>query len=91
MTAGSEPPDLRRLRLEIDVTDREILALLGRRGRLVLELASAKRSAGLAVHDAAREARLLEALGAADRGPWSAAALERIFATIVQASRELQA
>ena len=90
MAAASEPPEIRRLRLDIDALDREILALLGRRGRLVLELATAKRAAGLPVHDAARETRLLEALRSVDPGPWSAAALERIFAAIIQASRELQ-
>jgi chorismate mutase / prephenate dehydratase len=70
---------LQRLRELIAETDREILALANRRLELVREIRLLKEAHGMAFLDQDQEERLLARLREANRGPLSAAAVERLF------------
>lgn len=65
--AGSDAPDLSRLREEIGRIDREIVTLVAERVRLAREVGKAKRAAGLPTLDPAREAAVVRSAGALAR------------------------
>lgn len=79
-----------RARAEIDVVDREVVALLNRRTELALELARRKRELGLPLSDPPREREVYARAGAASRGPLSAEAVVRIYRQVIAESRSLQ-
>ncbi|MEZ5100491.1 MAG: chorismate mutase [Thermoleophilia bacterium] len=85
MTSGNPGTDpvVQELRDRIDAVDRELLAGLNRRLRLVGELKLHKEAQGYSFTDAGREERLLEGLRAANGGPLSAEGVDEIFRTIV--------
>ena len=64
-------PLLDELRSRISGLDREVLAADNRRLELVAQLKEHKEALGLAVVDRGREARMLDELRAANRGPLS--------------------
>src|SRR5437870_3902715 len=70
---------LAAMREAIDRVDAEILALLGRRGRLVKEVGDRKRASGEDFHRPAREREVLARLSAENRGPYPDAAIEAIW------------
>jgi chorismate mutase/prephenate dehydratase len=78
-------------RNQIDTVDRELVALLNRRAGYVLKLAPLKRQIGVAVKDPGREQQVLDKLRAANSGPLTDESLEKIYATIMAAMRDLQA
>lgn len=55
----SNANELDRLRADIDAVDRELMALLDRRGRLALRVGAYKKERGLPVHVPEREAVVL--------------------------------
>jgi chorismate mutase len=57
--SASAPLELSRLREEIERVDRAIVDLIGERVRLAREVGAAKRAAGLATLDPAREAAVI--------------------------------
>jgi len=59
MTAETVPREVARLRMEIEVVDRSIVALLGARERAQHRLLAWKEAAGLAGTDLAQEGRVL--------------------------------
>jgi len=77
------------LRKEIDSIDGEILRLLARRARLALNVGQVKKIQGRRVYDPAREVAVLQHVIAANRGPLSPVAIERIFREIVRQHRRL--
>lgn len=77
------------LRLAIDAVNQEMLALLEKRGRLVVEIMQLKHELGLHSYDPDRERQMIAALLRSSTGVYSAAALERVFAGIFEASRGL--
>ncbi|MEW6266401.1 MAG: prephenate dehydratase [Thermodesulfobacteriota bacterium] len=81
---------LSNLRKKIDGLDRSILELLLRRAELVGQIGGIKRESGLPIWDPERELKLLAALAAESRWPLPAEAIERIFAAIIDACRQLQ-
>jgi 3-deoxy-7-phosphoheptulonate synthase/chorismate mutase len=83
-------PALQYLREQLDRVNRDLLALLQRRGELVLEVAAVKDALGLDARDSAREAEMLRALTKALDGPYSRAEIEMIFTALFEASLELQ-
>lgn len=82
--------DLSDWRDEIDAIDREIVSLLNRRTRCVLELAPLKRQNKIDVLDPDRELRVHQNLRDANDGPLSPAAVDRVFEEIMAAMREIQ-
>jgi 3-deoxy-7-phosphoheptulonate synthase / chorismate mutase len=81
--------DLACLREELDTINQELLALLERRGRIVHQVMQIKREYALPAHDPQRERRMVEALLSAASDVYPRAALERVFATIFEISRDL--
>lgn len=79
------------LRAGIDRVDREILALLNERARLVSEVGECKRASGAPIYQAARERDLVAALEAANPGPFPSGGIRPVFLEIVSATRALEA
>ena len=84
------PQSLQQQRNAIDEVDLELLRLLNRRAQAVAEIARLKRENSLPIADETREAALLNALVERNSGPLDAAAVRRIFASILAESRHLQ-
>jgi len=79
------------LREAIDAVDREILAKLNERARLVQEVGAWKQRTGASVYQPARERSLVAALEAANPGPFPTAAVGAVFREIVSGTRSLEA
>ena len=71
--------------------DQDLVALLNRRAKVVLEIAPVKRRIGKAVHDPGRERQVVKNLAGANQGPLSDDALAAIYNSIMGAMRDLQA
>ena len=82
--------DISGWREEIDRIDRDIVVLLNRRARAVLQLAPLKRQANRAVHDPEREAHVHENLNKANTGPMPDESLHNIFESVMAEMRALQ-
>src|SRR5262245_5350124 len=83
-------PRLTALRNEIDILNEKILALIQRRGDLVLQIAALKRSQGIDGYDAKREEDMLQSLTAATTGPFRPSEVREIFKAIFRASLDIQ-
>lgn len=79
------------LRNEIDAIDSRLLALLGERAERVLRVAEIKRTAGIPVYDPERERTMLGRLASLARAPIDGAAVKRVFETIIEESRRIEA
>jgi chorismate mutase/prephenate dehydrogenase len=85
-------PDLAALREQIDRADHELLDLLARRQELVKEVAGLKRTTGVPIRDAAREASLLrDRRTHAEQLGLSSDVIESLFRLILWSSRDRQA
>ncbi len=82
--------DLSDWRREIDVTDREIVALLNKRARSVLGLAPLKRASGIPVREGNRERLVLDNVQSCNQGPLPSRAIERIFEAVMGEMRAMQ-
>ena len=79
------------IRREIDAVDAELLALLGRRARAVLQVAAVKHEkTEPRYYRPEREAALLRRLAAVNPGPFSERAVTRLFREIVSSCRALE-
>jgi chorismate mutase len=76
------------LRARIAENDREIVARVNRRLRLVAELWQVKEEQGAPRVDPEREARLRESLAAANEGPLSPDGLERLVTELLDLTKE---
>jgi chorismate mutase len=83
-------PGILELRKSIDQLDRQIVELIAERLRLVKQVGEIKRGRGLEVYDPERERDLLERVSQASPPPLEPAMAERIFACIIQESRNLE-
>lgn len=81
---------LRALRADIDALNAEILALIQRRGEIVLQIAQLKRSHGIDGYDPRREDEMLQRLTAVATGPFGPSEVKEIFKTIFRASLDIQ-
>jgi prephenate dehydrogenase len=81
-------PELARLRQEIGAIDRELLAALNRRLRLVRRIAEHKAGTGAPAIDAKREAELLGDLTAANEGPLSEQGVRRAFSALLDVMKQ---
>ena len=78
-------------RAAIDVLDGQLLQLLNIRAKLACELAKIKRETGMAIADPERELQVLERVRKGNVGPLTADAITRIFESIIQEARRVQA
>jgi chorismate mutase len=76
------------LRARIAENDREIVARVNTRLRLVAELWQVKEQRGAPRVDPEREARLRESLAAANEGPLSPDGLERLVTELLDLTKE---
>jgi chorismate mutase len=79
---GSDP-SVQAARERISALDRELVALLNQRLEVVRDLHAYKRARGYPMVDPVREARLLDALVAANPGPLSDAELRELWASLL--------
>ena len=77
-------------RKEIDLLDREVVALLNRRAECVLGLAPLKRRQGMPVREPKRESVVLDNILVSNRGPLPNQALEHIYKAVIQEMRTMQ-
>jgi chorismate mutase len=77
-------------RKEIDLLDREVVALLNRRAECVLGLAPLKRRQGMPVREPKRESVVLDNILVSNRGPLPNQAIERIYKAVIQEMRTVQ-
>ena len=77
---------LRRLREQINGINLQILDLLSERGRLVNLVCEQKKESGAPMFDAEREAKMLEDIVEANRGPFPDHVIRGIFKEIFKAS-----
>jgi chorismate mutase / prephenate dehydratase len=82
--------EIRERRRQIDALDDELLHLLNRRAELASRVLKIKRNAGMAVHDAQREADIVMRMRTSNRGPLNEAAVENIFRCIVTEVRKAE-
>lgn len=78
-------------RAAIDVLDGQLLQLLNIRAKLACELAKVKRESGMAIVDPERELQVLERVRRSNDGPLTEQAITRIFESIIQEARQVQA
>jgi chorismate mutase/prephenate dehydratase len=81
---------LKERRNEIDRIDRQLLRLLNRRARIVLEVGEQKVKEGKGIYDPSREEETLDRLSAENPGPFPSEALNTVFREIISASRSLE-
>ena len=81
---------LAQFREEIDAIDRELVEVLNRRTRVVEEIGRVKQSVNFPVYEPKREQDVFRNITAANRGPLSADAAQRIFERIIEEMRTLQ-
>jgi len=97
-TSNPRPPEeleaarqrLAELRGEVDGLNTELLDLLERRAAIVLEIARAKRTLGIAPFDPAREEEMLEDLERRNPGPLAGEDVRAIFSAVFHACLALQ-
>jgi chorismate mutase len=82
--------ELARLRRNIDEIDDVLVKLLNQRANWALEVGAAKRGVDLPIYEPEREAEVMRHVLAANRGPLSAEAIERLFERVIDESRSLQ-
>ena len=83
-------PDLAPLRARIDDVDSKILALVGERVKLAIEVGEVKRRHDLPVFDPEREKRLIERLVARKEAPLDAELVRRLFERVIAESRRIE-
>lgn len=82
---------LAELRVQIDATDRELLALLNRRAGLANEVGEIKRVEGSPVFRPEREAQVIQGLQDANQGPLKRENVATIWREVMSACRALEA
>ncbi|MGH8004169.1 MAG: chorismate mutase [Limisphaerales bacterium] len=82
--------ELDELRRQIDSIDRKLVELLNERARLVEAVGKLKKRLGMEIYTPEREKQILELAAAANGGPFSAAAILRLFERILDESRSLE-
>ena len=77
-------------RRKIDEIDRRLVELLNERSRCVIEIGRLKKTDGTPLYQPEREREVLEAVGRANHGPLSEAALRRLFERILDEARSVE-
>jgi len=87
---NSTDPALTPLRDQIDAVDRQLVELINQRARFASEIGRLKQLGGAPVYRPEREAEVLRAVTALNRGPLATAALDSIFREIISACRGME-
>ena len=87
MSGEGNDPLIRQLREEISGNDRELVAAVNARLRLVARLKRVKEERGLDFVDVAREEWMLQYLGRANSGPLSAEGLREFYAELLELTK----
>jgi chorismate mutase/prephenate dehydratase len=82
--------ELKNLRGEIDAIDEEILNLLNKRARVVIEVARIKRQENTRFYSPEREKEILQRLISLNKGPFPNSAIKPLFREILSASLSLE-
>jgi len=82
--------DIKKLRNDIDAIDEEILKLLNKRSRIVLEIANIKRDTKAKFYSPERERQIIERLTSLNKGPFPNDALMALYREILSASLSLE-
>lgn len=83
--------DLSYYRQLIDQADRQIVKAIEQRLNAVIEVGKIKKANGLAIYDPTREAKVVEHVIGLLNDPNYAPYLKTIYASIMQAAKDLQA
>lgn len=81
---------LKELRGQLDAVNEKLLALLSERALIVKEIGEVKERTGVPKYDPVRETEMLNALVAANQGPFDEATIRELFKQIFKASLDLQ-
>ncbi|MDE2613547.1 MAG: prephenate dehydratase [Burkholderiales bacterium] len=87
---AEDETELGALRARIDALDHELLALLNRRAAVALQVGELKKRDGSATFRPEREAAVIKALEAANRGPLAMSSVAPIWREIMSACRALE-
>jgi chorismate mutase/prephenate dehydratase len=82
---------LAECRRKIDQLDFEMREMLNRRADIARDVVRAKRVLGRDIYDPQREEQVLRRVAAANPGPLSDEAIERIFQAIIRETRDHEA
>ena len=82
---------LAECRRKIDELDFELREMLNRRAGIARDIVRAKHALGRPVYDPQREEQVLRRIAAANPGPLSTEAIERIFQAIIRETRDHEA
>jgi chorismate mutase-like protein len=88
--APSLETKLHDLRRQVDELNRALLALLERRGELVVEIAAVKEALAMTAFDPRREEEMLRELVRGARGPYQESELREIFTGVFRAGLAVQ-
>jgi chorismate mutase len=83
-------PALTKLRKEIDLLDRNIWSLLGKRFALTKKVAKIKQKLHISVYDAEREKAVLEQIDARTADPEVAAGIRELYKSLFGISKHYQ-
>ncbi|HMN97520.1 MAG TPA: prephenate dehydratase [Phycisphaerales bacterium] len=87
---AEDPLPLDALRARIDEIDRGLVALLGERAAVVVEVGKAKRGTGVPIYVPHREKEVIERILSLDRGPLPARTIEAIWRELMSGSFALE-
>lgn len=90
MTAEECAAALDECREKIDVVDRQIVALLNERARVVEVIGQVKQKAQMRVYEPKREDAVYANIVGSNQGPLKGEALKRIYERIIDEMRTLQ-
>lgn len=83
-------PELNTLRTELDEINKELLALINKRGELVQKIGKIKTAQGMKKYDPVRERHMLNIIASENEGPFETATMQHLFKEIFKAGLELQ-
>ena len=90
MTLEEALEKLEEYRLQIDEVDRDIVALLNQRTKVVEEIGRVKRDAQLPVYEPKREELVFQNITESNHGPLTKEAVRRVFERIIDEMRMIQ-
>ncbi|MBN3556461.1 bifunctional 3-deoxy-7-phosphoheptulonate synthase/chorismate mutase [Fictibacillus nanhaiensis] len=82
--------ELNTLRTELDEVNKELLALINKRGELVQRIGKIKSDQGMKKYDPVRERHMLDLVSSENEGPFETSTLHHLFKEIFKAGLELQ-
>ena len=81
---------IKRLRRQIDSTDKQIVSLLNKRASIIVDIGRKKSKSGASAYCPEREQEVLSRVIAASHGPLSKSCLEAVYREIMSGSLSLE-